>query len=84
LGRNANELSNADGVITAGAENYALIYGDFSQFVIVDRFPSQIEIIPNLFGAARRPTGQRGAFYGPDQVRMWSCPMPLGCWILPS
>ena len=62
LGRNANELSNMDGVIDAGQNNHILLYGDFSNFVIADRFPSQIELIPNLFGANRRPTGQRGAF----------------------
>ena len=62
LGRRANELSNMDGTIDAGQENYVLLYGDFSNFVIVDRFPSQIELIPYLFGANRRPTGQRGAF----------------------
>jgi HK97 family phage major capsid protein len=62
LGRNANELSNMDGVIDAGQNNSIAIYGDFSEFVIVDRFPSQVEIIPNLFGTNRRPTGQRGAF----------------------
>jgi predicted phage gp36 major capsid-like protein len=38
------------------------LYGDFSNFVIVDRWPSSLEIIPHLFGANRRPTGQRGAF----------------------
>jgi HK97 family phage major capsid protein len=61
LGRNANELSNADGTYGSG-ENYVLIYGDFSNFVIVDRWPSTLELIPNLVGANRRPTGQRGLF----------------------
>ena len=43
--------------------NYILVYGPFMDgFVIVDRFPSQVELIPNLFGSNRRPTGQRGAF----------------------
>jgi HK97 family phage major capsid protein len=62
LGRSMNELSNMDGTLNAGQENYVLVYGDFTNFVIVDRFPSQVELIPNLFGANRRPTGQRGAF----------------------
>jgi HK97 family phage major capsid protein len=62
LGRNANELSNMDGVIDAGQNNHILLYGDFSNFVIVDRFPSSLELIPNLFGTNRRPTGQRGMF----------------------
>lgn len=51
-----------DGVINAGQETYVLVYGDFQQFTIADRWPSQVELIPNLFGANRRPTGQRGAF----------------------
>jgi HK97 family phage major capsid protein len=62
LGRAMNELSNMDGTINASAENYVAVYGDFSNFIIVDRFPPQVELIPNLFGANRRPTGQRGAF----------------------
>jgi HK97 family phage major capsid protein len=60
LGRNFNELSNM--VATTSAGSKMLVVGDFSDFVIVDRFPSSIEFIPNLFGANRRPTGQRGAF----------------------
>jgi HK97 family phage major capsid protein len=62
LGRPANELSNMDGTIDAGTNNHILLYGDFSNFVVVDRFPSTLELIPNLFGVNRRPTGQRGAF----------------------
>jgi len=63
LGRAMNENSGMDGTINvaATASNYALIYGDFSQFVIVDRIGSSVEFIPNMLGANRRPTGQRGA-----------------------
>ena len=61
LGRPANELSNMDGTYGSG-ENYVLVYGDFRKFVIVDRFPSTVELLPNLVGANRRPTGQRGVF----------------------
>lgn len=63
LGKPMNECSNMDGSINAAAtaNNYVLVYGDFSQFVIVDRIGTQIELIPNLVGANRRPTGQRGA-----------------------
>jgi HK97 family phage major capsid protein len=60
LGRNANELSNMTNAVTH--TNYPLLYGNFSNFVIVDRWPSSLELVPNLFGAAGRPTGQRGAF----------------------
>jgi len=48
--------------IDAGQANNIVVYGDFAQFVIVDRWPSSLELIPHLFGSNRRPTGQRGAF----------------------
>ena len=64
LGRAVNELSNMDGVLNPAAseQNYILLYGDFQQFVLVSRIGSTIELIPNLFGQNRWPTGQRGAF----------------------
>jgi HK97 family phage major capsid protein len=72
LGRNANELSNADGVVNAGAENYVLLYGDFSNYVVTQRVGSSVELIPHLVGANRRPTGQRGVWlwgrWGADSV----------------
>lgn len=64
LGKGWHELSNMDGSINAAAtaNNYALIYGDVrAGFFIVDRVGSSLELIPNLFGADGRPTGQRGA-----------------------
>lgn len=36
------------------------IFGDFSKFLIVDRVGMDVELVPQLFGANRRPTGQRG------------------------
>lgn len=64
LGRPIHEVSHMTGVIDPNvtSANYLLAYGDWSQYVIVDRVGSRIELIPNLFGANRRPTGQRGAF----------------------
>ena len=59
-----NELSPMDGTVDASvtADNYLLAYGDWRQgLVLVDRVGSVLEIIPHLFGAANRPTGQRGA-----------------------
>jgi predicted phage gp36 major capsid-like protein len=53
-----------DGVINAAAteNNYILVYGDFAAgMVVVDHLGSTLEIVPHLFGATRRPTGQRGA-----------------------
>lgn len=41
--------------------DYVLLYGDFTNFVIVDRVGTTMELVPHLFGANQRPTGQRGA-----------------------
>lgn len=38
------------------------VLGDFRDFVIVDRVGMTVELVPHLFGANRRPTGQRGWF----------------------
>ena len=47
---------------TTTAAAKILVYGSFKDaFCIVDRIGSSMEIVPFLFGAARRPTGQRGA-----------------------
>lgn len=63
LGHTISEVSNMDSTLGGGAGNDSVIvYGDFQQMVIVDRWPATLEVIPNLFGAARRPTGQRGFF----------------------
>lgn len=57
-----NEASHMNGpgdTASAGNDNVAL-YGDYQQFVIVSRVGTTVELIPNLVGANRRPTGQRG------------------------
>jgi HK97 family phage major capsid protein len=63
LGRTMYENSNMDGTFDAAAtaNNYLLPYGDFGQFVVVDRIGSTLELVPHLVGSNRRPTGQRGA-----------------------
>ncbi|MEV4081668.1 phage major capsid protein [Nonomuraea fuscirosea] len=63
LGKPWHENSNMDGAInvTATSSNYVVVYGDFSQFVIVDRIGATVEILP-VFGDAGRPTGQRQMF----------------------
>lgn len=42
------------------------------QYVVTQRVGSSVELIPHLFGANRRPTGQRGAWlwarYGADSI----------------
>jgi HK97 family phage major capsid protein len=64
LGRTMWENSNMDGTFdpAATANNYLLLYGSFAEeFIIADRIGSSLELVPHIFGANRRPTGQRGA-----------------------
>ncbi|MGE4428906.1 MAG: phage major capsid protein [Solirubrobacteraceae bacterium] len=74
LGKPAREAEEMDGTITTvgAVANYALIVGDFSNYVIADRVGMTVEFIPHLFGMNQRPTGQRGwyAYYrvGADSV----------------
>lgn len=60
LGKPIHEVEAMDGVINAAATNPILLLGDFAKFLIVDRVGMSVEYIPHLFGANRRPTGQRG------------------------
>ncbi|KXK63363.1 hypothetical protein AWW66_03350 [Micromonospora rosaria] len=40
-----------------------LVFGDFQQYLIVDRVGMTVELVPHVFGASRRmPTGQRGIY----------------------
>lgn len=73
LGRPAYESESMDGTINTSQDNYVLIYGDFSNYVIADRIGMTVEFIPHIFGSSNnRPTGQRGwyAYYrvGADSV----------------
>lgn len=58
LGRPA--LESEDMVATTTTNSNILVHGDFSNYVIADRIGMTVEFIPHLFGATRRPTGQRG------------------------
>jgi HK97 family phage major capsid protein len=60
LGQQLLENSEMDGVINAAADNDMVLYGDFAKYRIHDRIGLSIELIPHLFGANRRPTGERG------------------------
>lgn len=60
LGYPAHKLSTMDSVLTAGSE--IMVFGDFWYFLIVDRLGLTVELIPHLFGASGRPTGQRGIY----------------------
>lgn len=63
LGRPVYEQSNMDGTYNASAtaDNYLIAYGDWRQFLIVDRIGATLERVDHLVGSNRRPTGQRGA-----------------------
>jgi HK97 family phage major capsid protein len=56
----------------ASESGNVLVFGDFTNYVIADRIGTTVEFIPHLFGANRRPTGQRGWFayvrHGADSV----------------
>lgn len=59
LGKPTAEASGLpDFALTANSKN--AIFGDFSKFLIVDRVGMTVELVPQLFGANGRPTGQRG------------------------
>jgi len=60
LGRNAWESTAMAAALTTGSKILAI--GDFRYFVIVDRIGMSVELLPNLVGTNRRPTGQRGLY----------------------
>lgn len=60
LGYGSNEVSDMGTALGNG--NTILTIGDPSYFLIVDRIGMTIEMVPQLFGPNRRPTGQRGIY----------------------
>ena len=47
----------------ASADNFILVLGDFSNYVIVDRVGVSVELVPHLFHTtSNRPSGQRGLY----------------------
>ena len=56
------EISAMDSTADFGAAGtyYPLVTGNWSRYIVVDRIGMQMELVPHLFGANRRPTGQRG------------------------
>lgn len=62
IGYSAYEAS-AMTTTTAGTNDRLLVFGDFSQFLIVDRVGMSVELVPHLFATANnRPSGQRGIY----------------------
>jgi HK97 family phage major capsid protein len=62
LGRPVFESSAMDGTVDATANNYILLIGDFSKYLIVDRIGMTVAFEPLVKGANRRPTGEVGWF----------------------
>lgn len=61
IGRPAYQAEDMDSVINLLMDNYVLIYGDFSNYVIADRIGMTVEFIPHLFHTtSNRPSGSRG------------------------
>lgn len=60
IGKPAYEASEMSAVVAAN--ELIAVYGDFNNYLIVDRLGMQVELIPHLFGANQRPTGQRGIY----------------------
>lgn len=61
LGYPAHESSAMDSDSTASLDEILLL-GDFRHFLIVDRVGMSVELVPHVFGASQRPTGQRGLY----------------------
>ncbi|AYJ48996.1 phage major capsid protein [Rhodococcus sp. P1Y] len=63
LNRKINEVSSLDDINPAVTDtaNVVVVYGDWSNYVVVNRIGTTLEFIQNLVGPSRRPTGQRGA-----------------------
>lgn len=56
-------MQDGKGINTAAnGVHKLLLFGDFQQFLIVDRVGMDVEFVPHVFGADGRPTGQRGIY----------------------
>ncbi len=60
LGYPAWQSSAYTNALTAATK--ILTLGDFKQFLIVDRIGMNVEVVPHIMGASRRPTGSRGLY----------------------
>lgn len=60
IGYPANEVSTMDSALTTG--NEIAVLGDFRYYLIAERIGMSIDLIPHLFGANQRPTGQKGLY----------------------
>lgn len=72
LGRPWVENEDMDSTVTALSENYYLLIGDFSHFVVAEGIGTLAEVLPHVFGTNGRPIGARGLYmatrFGSDCV----------------
>lgn len=62
VGYQAHEWSAYSSALTTSGSTIAT-FGDFSNFVIIDRVGMNVELIPHMFATANnRPSGQRGLY----------------------
>jgi HK97 family phage major capsid protein len=54
------EVSDMDTTIVSGSNDDVLLFGDVSQYYIIDRIGMEIAYNPLVVGASRRPTGESG------------------------
>ena len=63
VGRPVAKSSDMDSTVTALADNYMMVLGDFSNYTIANRVGLTVEPIPHLLHTSNnRPSGQRGIF----------------------
>lgn len=72
IGYDLYEVSDLDATIVSGSTDDVLLFGDVSQYYVIDRLGMTIAFNPIVLGANRRPTGEVGwvAFWrtGADAV----------------
>lgn len=61
LGWTFHENSSMAGTFSAG-NDFLVLSGDFSNYIIADRVGTTIDVVPRVFGANPRPTAQRGSY----------------------
>lgn len=57
-----NDYMDDFSVVEGATQAEILIVGDFSGYLIAQRAGMSVELVPHLFGASNRPTGQRGLY----------------------
>ena len=60
IGYPAHEASELPAPNLSSDTSVLAVLGDFRHFLIVDRVGMSVELVPHIFGANQRPTGQRG------------------------